>query len=189
MAFWLALAVPATLMISALAQGELAMDLLHPSGELSLRLLVIALLPGPLIEFFGANRFLRGWLALRRNFGVAAFGYAALHLVFYGIDMGAIAPIIAEFTLPAIWTGWLGFALMLAAASISNDAAMAALGRRKWKRVQQGAYVALLFSLAHWVLLDWSWIPAVVHVAPVIIAWALRFVARARRKSSVKGTA
>lgn len=182
-AIWLLLAVPAALMIAALARGELAMDLLHPTGEMSIRLMVLAMLPGPLIAFFGPRRFLRGWLALRRNLGVAAFGYAALHLVFYAIDIGAFAPMIDELALPAIWTGWLGFALMLAAASISNDAMMARLGARRWKRVQQGAYAAMALSIAHWVLLDWHWTPALVHLAPLMLAWSLRLVARSHRHS------
>lgn len=182
-AIWLVLAIPAALMVAALARGDLAMDLLHPSGETSLRLMVLAMLPGPLIAFFGPRRFLRGWLALRRNLGVAAFGYAALHLVFYAIDIGAFAPMIDELALPAIWTGWLGFALMLAAASISNDAAQARLGTRRWKRVQQGAYAALFLSIAHWILLDWHWLPALVHLAPLLLAWSLRLASRSRRHS------
>lgn len=181
-AIWLLLAVPAGLMMAAIARGELAMDLLHPTGELSLRLIVLAMLPGPLIAFLGPTRFLRGWRTLRRNFGVAAFGYAALHLGFYVLDMGAFGAILAEFTLPAIWTGWIGFALMLAAAAISNDAAMARLGARRWKRVQQGGYAALFLSLAHWILLDWHWTPALVHFAPLGIAWSLRLAARGRRQ-------
>lgn len=181
-AIWLLLAMPAGLMIADFARGELAMDLLHPTGEMSLRLMVLAMLPGPLIAFFGPRRALRGWLALRRNFGVAAFGYAALHLIFYAIDIGAIEPMLAEFALPAIWTGWLGFALMLAAAAISSDAAMARLGARRWKRVQQGTYAALFLSLAHWILLDWQWLPALVHFAPLGLAWSLRLASRRRRQ-------
>ncbi|AKM11450.1 hypothetical protein AB433_01820 [Croceicoccus naphthovorans] len=180
--FWLALAVPAALMVADLARGSLAMDLLHPTGELSLRLMVLALLPGPLVEVFGPNRFLRGWVAIRRNLGVAAFGYGLLHLAFYAVDMGALQPIVAEFTLPAIWTGWLGFAFMLAAAAVSRDAAMAAMGRRLWKRVQQGIYAAFILALSHWALLDRDWAPPLIHLAPVALAWVLRFVVRVNRR-------
>lgn len=183
MVVWLLLAIPAALMIAGLARGELAMDLLHPSGETSLRLMILAMLPGPLIAFFGPNRFLKGWVGMRRNFGVAAFGYATLHLALYVIDIGALAPIIDEFALPAIWTGWLGFALMLGAASISSDAAMARLGARRWKQMQRAVYAALLLSLAHWFLLDNAWGPPLVHLAPLILAWSLRLVARVRRST------
>ena len=89
---WVALAIPAALMIQRFASGEaLAMDLYHPSGEMAVRLMILALLPGPLADALGHSRFLRGWLAIRRNFGVAAFLYALLHLVFYVLDMRMIA--------------------------------------------------------------------------------------------------
>ena len=177
--FWLVLALPAALMLSALARGDaLAMDLLHPTGELSVRLMVLALLPGPLIDAFGMNRFLRGWLAARRNLGVAAFAYELLHLVLYLFDMGAFAPVLDELALPSIWTGWLALGVMLVPAAISFDAAMRALGRR-WKRAQRLVYPALVLSLAHWLLLDWEWQPAAAHLTPLLIAWGLRF-ARAR---------
>lgn len=130
LALWLLLALPALLMIRSYASGAApAMDLFHPTGETSLRLMVLAMLAGPLADIFGRNRFLSAWLAIRRNLGVAAFAYAALHLVFYAIDMGALAPMIDELGLPGIWTGWLAFLGLLAAAAISSNAAMRALGR------------------------------------------------------------
>jgi methionine sulfoxide reductase heme-binding subunit len=173
-ALWLALASPAALMLWAFSTHETpAMDLLHPTGELSLRLMILSLLPGPLAEFFRLNRFLRGWLSIRRNLGVAAFAYAALHLLFYCVDMNSVAAVLEEVALPAIWTGWISFAAMMAAASISTDAAMRRLGR-KWKQIQRGIYAAFVLALAHWVLLDRVWGPAIVHCIPLIIAWLLR---------------
>jgi len=59
-------------------------------------------------------------------------------------------------------------------AAISFDAAMRALGRR-WKLAQRLVYPALVLSLAHWLLLDWEWQPAAVHLTPLLIAWGLRF--------------
>lgn len=180
LAFWLLLALPALFMIRAYSAGEsLAMDLLHPTGETSLRLMVLAMLVGPLIDVFGRNRFLGGWLAVRRNLGVAAFAYATLHLAFYVIDMRALGPILDEIELPGIWTGWLSFLSMLAAASISTDAAMRRLGRW-WKRVQRVLYAAVLLAAAHWWLLDRNAVPALVHLAPLLLAWSARFIIRQR---------
>ena len=128
---WLVLAIPAALMIQRFASGEvLAMDLYHPSGEMSVRLMILALLPGPLTEALGPNRFLRGWLAIRRNLGVAAFLYALLHLGFYVLDMQLLSAMVGELPIPGIWTGWLAFALLLVPAAISFNAAMRRLGRR-----------------------------------------------------------
>ena len=177
---WVALAIPAALMIQRFASGEaLAMDLYHPSGEMSVRLMILALLPGPLTDALGPNRFLRGWLAIRRNLGVAAFLYALLHLVFYVLDMQLVSAMVSELAIPGIWTGWLAFALLLVPAAISFDAAMRRLGRR-WKQLQRLVYPAFLLALIHWLLLDWAWGPALVHLAPLLVAWTLRMAMRRR---------
>lgn len=177
---WLVLALPAAAMIAQLARGEaLSMDLLHPTGALSLRLMLLAMLPGPLADFFGRNRFLAGWIALRRDFGLAAFAYAALHLAFYAADMASLAAIADELGLPAIWTGWLALALMVPAAATSRDRAMRAL-KRAWKRWQRLVWAAFALGLAHWVLLDREWRPAALHLAPLLLAWSLRLAARFR---------
>lgn len=183
---WLVLAIPAALMARALASGEvLAMDLYHPSGELAIRLMLLAMLAGPLPDIFGRNRFFRGWLAIRRNLGVAAFGYAALHVVIYFIDVQTLAAVLDELPLPSIWTGWLGFAFMLAAGAISNDWAMRRLGRN-WKRVQRGVYAAFILAAIHWWLLDRNPGPALVHLTPLLVAWIARLLVKRSRKSKRK---
>ena len=177
---WVALAIPAALMIQRFASGEaLALDLYHPSGEMAVRLMILALLPGPLTDALGPNRFLRGWLAIRRNLGVAAFLYALLHLVFYVLDMQLVSAMVDELAIPGIWTGWLAFALLLVPAAISFDTAMRRLGRR-WKQLQRLVYPAFLLALIHWLLLDWAWGPALVHLAPLLVAWTLRMFMRRR---------
>jgi methionine sulfoxide reductase heme-binding subunit len=177
---WFVLAIPAALMIQRIASGEaLAMDLYHPSGEMSVRLMILALLPGPLTDALGPNRFLRGWLAIRRNLGVAAFLYALLHLGFYVLDMQLLSAMVGELPIPGIWTGWLAFALLLVPAAISFNAAMRRLGRR-WKQIQRLVYPAFVLALIHWLLLDWAWGPALVHLAPLLVAWTLRMAMRRR---------
>ncbi len=177
---WLLLAIPAALMITDLAGGALAMDLYHPSGEMAVRLMILALLPGPLVDAFGPNRFLRGWIAVRRNLGVAAFLYGLLHLFFYVLDMQMVSAMIGELAIPGIWTGWAALIAMAAPAALSFDAAMRRLGSR-WKRWQRLVYPAFLVALVHWLLLDWAWLPAFIHLAPVMLAWALRFTMRRRK--------
>ncbi|MEH6714801.1 ferric reductase-like transmembrane domain-containing protein [Parasphingorhabdus flavimaris] len=182
--FWAILAIPGLAMIWQFSHNDmLAMDMLHPSGEMSIRLMILAMLAGPLSEFFGLNRFFRAWLAIRRNLGVAAFGYAILHLAFYFLDMPDVAAVLDELGIAGIWTGWLALALMIPPASISFDKAMRRLGR-KWKMIQRLVYAALIISLVHWLLLDWDWWPAFIHLAPLMIAWGLRW-SSARRKASL----
>ena len=179
MLLWLALALPGAMMVLGLSieAGTPPKELLHPSGEMSVRLMILALLPGPLAEFFGSSQLLRRWLSIRRNLGVAAFAYALLHLVFYLIDARGLSRIIAELPQPAIWTGWLAFAALTVPASISFDRAVRQLGRR-WRMLQRLAYPAFIISLLHWLLLDWAWLATVIHIAPLVIAWCLRFAAQ-----------
>lgn len=182
---WLALALPGVMMTVDLARGAvLPMDLLHPTGELSVRLMILAMLAGPVAGIFGPNRFTRGWLGWRRNLGVAAFAYGVLHLFFYLIDMGLLAAVLDELTLPSIWTGWLALAMMLVPAAISFDQAMIGLGRRLWKGLQRLVWPGLLLSLTHWLLLDWKWQPAVVHLAPLLIAWSVLGLRRFTHRNS-----
>ncbi|WP_033075494.1 ferric reductase-like transmembrane domain-containing protein [Sphingopyxis sp. MWB1] len=175
---WLLLAVPAAFMLRAWWSGAaLAMELYHPSGEMAVRLMLLALLPGPLSAFFGVNRFFRAWLSIRRNLGVAGFGYASLHLIFYIADMGALAPMLDELALPGIWTGWLALLLLLVPAAISSDRAMRALARR-WKQMQRLVYPAFALAIIHWLLLAWDWVPALLYLAPLLAAWGLRLYGR-----------
>lgn len=168
-----ALAIPGALMVYDFATGTtLAMDLLHPSGEFAVRLMILAMLPGPLVEALGSSRFLLAWLMIRRNLGVAGFGYALLHLLFYAADMTPAA-MVDEIGLPGIWTGWLALALMIPPAAVSFDAAVRKLGTR-WRLIQRLVYAAFILSLLHWLLLDWEWLPAAAHLLPLFIAWSLR---------------
>ena len=105
-----------------------------------------------------------------------------VHLVVYVMDMGQLSAILGEFSLPAIWTGWLALALMIPPAAISFDRAMRTLGRRS-QSLQRLVYAAFLLSLIHWLLLDWAWQPALVHGLPLLVAWALRGFHRRRRAS------
>ncbi len=176
-ALWAVLAIPAALMLRGLLTGEAqVMDLYHPTGELGIRLMILALLAGPLADFFKPNAFLRGWLRIRRNLGVAAFAYALLHLVIYVLDMQLLSAMVDELELPAIWTGWLSLFAMLVPAAISFDAALRRL-RRRWKQLQMLVYPAFLLALVHWGLLDREWGPAMVHLAPLLLAWLLRLLA------------
>lgn len=171
---WLLLALPAALMLYGwIADETLAMDLLEPSGDMAVRLMIAALLPGPLIDAFGPSPILRAWLSIRRNLGVAAFLYALLHLVFYMIDLASLPAMIDELGLPGIWTGWLALIMLIPAAATSANRAMKALGRH-WSKLQRVVYVALTFTFVHWLLLEWSWQKAAIHAAPLIIAWTLR---------------
>ncbi len=178
---WVVLAIPAAAMLRAFLMGTTdAADLLHPSGEFSARLMIVAMMIAPLIAVVGAHGWLRWLLARRRALGVAAFGYAVLHLVLYVVDMGVLDDMLAEVGAPGIWTGWVAFALMIPLALTSNDASMRAL-QSGWKRLQRLAYPAALLTLAHWVFVHNNAVAALVHFAPLILLLVFRFVRSTRQ--------
>ncbi len=174
--FWLLLAIPAIPMVSAYASGaKIAMDLLHPTGEFSARFMIVAMIISPLLTIFG-NRPWTAWLLRRRrSFGLAAFAYAMLHLVFYLIDMEELKPILAEFWAPGIWTGWAALLLFLPLALTSNNRSMRWL-RERWKILQRLVYVAALLTLAHWLLIHDGVTGALVHFIPLGALQLLRMI-------------
>ena len=170
---WLVLALPGLVLLHGWWNGTvLTMDMLHPTGETSARLMIAAMLIGPLAGLLGPRRWLLWLLARRRALGVAAFGYAAAHLAFYIIDMGSLQAVLGELPIASIWTGWLALALMLPMALTSNQAAMKRL-RAAWKRVQQLAYPAAVLTLLHWWWVHDGAAAALIHFVPLVLAWLL----------------
>ncbi len=171
---WAVLAVPAFMMMLAFAGGESDFaDLLHPTGETSARLMIFAMMLSPLAAVIGQPGWLRWLIARRRYFGVAAFLYALLHLIFYVIDMQTLTDMLAEFAAPGIWTAWAAFALMVPLAITSNDAAVRWL-RSGWKRLQRLAYPAAVLTLLHWGFVHNGWAGALIHFIPLAVLLALR---------------
>lgn len=185
--FWLVLSIPAILLLRDYRAGDIiAMDMLHPTGEFSARLMIIALAITPLSVLFG-NRQWIGWLLKRRrSFGLAAFGYAILHLIFYVIDMEALKPILAEFWAPGIWTGWAALLVFVPLAVTSNNLSMRRL-KQGWKKLQRLAYVAALLTLAHWLLIHDGVGGALTHFIPLLLLQLLRgIIIYARRNERTK---
>ncbi|MCZ8171813.1 MAG: ferric reductase-like transmembrane domain-containing protein [Brevundimonas sp.] len=178
---WLVLALPGVAQLYGWFSGAIdTMDMLSPTGETSARLMILAMLIGPLAGLLGSRRWLQWWLVRRRWIGVAAFAYAVLHLVFYVIDMGSLEAIMGELPIASIWTGWLALALMLPMALTSNQAALRAL-RSAWKTVQRLAYPAALFTLLHWWWVHDGATTAVIHFVPLVLLWLALLWRRTRK--------
>lgn len=167
---WAMLSAPALwfLWVAAMQSAPDHEALLRPTGEWSARLLIVALMLTPLLQLFPKLRALRWLVARRRALGVAAFGYGALHALFYVLAMTSVRDMLAELRAIGIWTGWAALALMVPLALTSNDRAQRLL-RAGWKRLQRLAYPAALLTLAHWVFVHNDVFTAAAHFAPLAL--------------------
>ena len=106
---WLVLAIPGlgmTMTGLTSSDPEILAELLHASGEMSARLLIVAMMATPLVLL------LKGWRGPqwikrnRRYLGVAAFGYALLHTLAYLVDTATLSAAMSELPRLYIWAGW-----------------------------------------------------------------------------------
>ncbi len=149
--------------------------LVHPTGEWAARILILTMMITPLCLIFKGRPVVRWLRQNRRYLGVAAFGYAALHTVFYLMDKASLGTVIDELPRTYIWTGWLAFAIFIPLAVTSMDYFQRLMGPA-WKTLQRFTYAAALLTLLHWAALhNWnSPAAALVHFAPLALLEAYR---------------
>ncbi len=171
--FWALLALPSIGMISAALGSNDLEPLLHPTGEFAARFMIIAMMLTPLRMLFPTAAWI-GWLLKRRRYlGVAAFGYAALHTLYYVINLGSLSAILSDAVKFGIWTGWLAFLIFVPLALTSNTASVRVLGPR-WKTLQRLVYLAAVATLLHWIFVHNEPGPALVHFVPLAALEAYR---------------
>lgn len=172
---WLLLALPGAVLTYRYATGATFYgEYLHATGELAVRLLILAMAVTPLKVVLPSAAWLR-WLARRRRYvGVAAFGYSLLHAGAY-LERQALATIIEEAGQLALAAGWIAFIVMLVLAATSNDAAVRSL-RARWKWLHRAVYVAAALTFAHWVLTAFDPTTAYVHLGVLAALQALRLL-------------
>ena len=164
--YWILLALPSFAFIAAGFQGEDLEELLHPTGEFSARLMIIAMMLTPLRMLFPKTRWLSWLMSRRRYLGVAAFGYALLHTLYYVIDLGSLSAVMADIVKIGIWTGWIAFVIFVPLFLTSNDFAVRAMGPG-WKMLQRWVYVAAVATALHWIFVHNELGPALVHFVPL----------------------
>jgi methionine sulfoxide reductase heme-binding subunit len=180
---WALLALPSFFLLKdALTFRASYSVLLYESGEWSARLMIVAMAITPLRMLFKGWQFPSWLMRRRRYFGVAAFGYALLHFVFFLMREGDLAYIFTDIGQTWMWTGWLAFLLLVPLGLTSNDWSVRKLGSR-WKKLQQLVYFAALFTLAHWVLHRYNFAPALLWFVPLALleAYRIRFNFRRAR--------
>ncbi len=151
-ALWVLVFAPAAaLLVGALTNGLGAnpVETLElETGQWALRLLLITLAATPLRRWTGWNVL----LVHRRRLGLAAAGYALLHLLSYAVvDQGLLwSQILADvLKRPFITAGMAAFVLLLPLAATSFDAAISRLGPRRWQRLHRLVYGATAVALLH----------------------------------------
>lgn len=170
---WALLSLMAVPMLLMLISGETGPNgestaemLLHPTGETSARMMIIAMILTPMRMLFPGSGFWRWMMQRRRYFGVAAFGYAAFHTLLYVVDMGSLKAMLGEFWALGIWTGWFAFFIFVPLAITSNDWSLRKMGP-SWKTLQRWVYPAAVLTLLHWMFVHNDIGPALVHFVPL----------------------
>ena len=182
---WLLLALPAAVTIVRYSTGATFYgEVVHSTGQLSAQLLILTMAVTPLRLMFGRLGWIRWLIQRRRYFGVASFGYAALHTVVYLIRTGAFGDILVEAVEPGLLTGWIALAIFVPLAVTSNDASVRRL-RRLWKRLHRWVYAGAVLTFAHWVLTAFDPVPGLIHLGVLAALEAIRiwktFQSRRRR--------
>jgi methionine sulfoxide reductase heme-binding subunit len=186
-ALWVLLSIPAALILYGYQMDSLTYgEVIHASGQWSVRLLIVTLAITPLrMMFHGAGVVI--WLTeRRRDLGVATFLYALLHTVVYLARKADIALIIEEGLEPGLWTGWLALAAFGLLAITSNKASVRWLGLW-WKKLHRLVYAATLLTLAHWLLVAFDMTVGLVYAGILAAIELCRIVPSLRRaKQNVK---
>ncbi|TWI50900.1 sulfoxide reductase heme-binding subunit YedZ [Pseudomonas duriflava] len=123
--------------------------------RLGLGALILLLITLSLSPLYWTTRW-KGWLLVRRQLGLWAFAYAALHFCSYlvfvlGLDLARLGIELQK--RPYIIVGLAAFLCLLPMAVTSNQVSMRRLGRT-WKRIHRLVYVVLGLALLHmfWVI-------------------------------------
>jgi sulfoxide reductase heme-binding subunit YedZ len=134
------------------SQGALSADpIAQVENELGLSALIFLVAS---LACTPARRLL-GWTwptRIRRQLGLFAFFYAALHFLTYlvpdqGLDWATIVEDIVE--RPFITVGFLAFVLLVPLALTSTSESVRRLGFRRWQRLHQLAYLAGALAVVH----------------------------------------
>ncbi len=149
---WALCAVPALALLAGALTDQLganpAEKLIKETGEWALRWLWLTLAISPLRDVASLPALLR----YRRTLGVTAFVYAALHFMAYaGLDKGLVMDDIIKDILKRnfILVGVVALALMTPLALTSFNAAVRALGGKRWQALHKLTYAIALLGLLH----------------------------------------
>lgn len=166
---WAVLGAPLVVMSVNYADGRLFYgEVVHLSGELSIRLLILTMAVTPLSLMFPGWSLSKWLIKNRRYFGVSSFGYALFHTVIYANKVSALPDILTEALLPEYLPGWFAFIVLAALALTSNDYSLLRL-KGLWKKIHRLVYVAAFFSFLHFIIVAFNRGPALIHLAVLVV--------------------
>jgi sulfoxide reductase heme-binding subunit YedZ len=122
--------------------------LIRASGDLTLRFLCITLLITPLRIITQWPE----WLLFRRSLGLLTFFYACIHALCYSLlDMSWAWDEIAQDIVkrPFIAVGVAGMLLLTALAATSFNAAVKAMGVKRWRQLHRAVYGIAVLAILH----------------------------------------
>jgi len=122
--------------------------LVRTTGDWTLRMLCLVLLVTPLRVVVGLPALAR----LRRMVGVFVFFYVVLHFLAYGwLDMGLdFEDITKDITKrPFILVGFAALLLLTSLAATSFNAAIRALGSKRWRQLHRAVYAVAALAILH----------------------------------------
>jgi sulfoxide reductase heme-binding subunit YedZ len=148
---FLALFVPLAFIAFAYAHDQLGArplnEFIHQIGNWALKLIFLSLALTPARHVLQWPRL----MLVRRMVGVAAFAYAALHLILYVIDQAFdLEKVAIEIAVRFYLT--IGFSVLIilsAMAATSTDGMMRRLGGRRWRRLHQLVYAGAFLAVLH----------------------------------------
>jgi sulfoxide reductase heme-binding subunit YedZ len=152
-------------------------EITHATGDWTLRLLLLSLAVTP------ARRLLRfpALAPLRRTLGLAAFGYASLHLLTYvALDQGFAWALLLEDVSERryVTAGFAAFLCLVPLAVTSTRRAQKRLGP-KWQRLHRLVYPAAILAVIHYLwLVKADLLPPLAYASVLAVLLALRLRGR-----------
>jgi sulfoxide reductase heme-binding subunit YedZ len=153
-------------------------------GDWGLRFLILGLAITPLARYTKTPAF----TAWRRNIGVIAFLYVAIHLSLYlWLDL--------ELSLAALWAdvvkrtyitfGMAAFILLTPLAITSTNGWIKRIGAKKWQRLHRLVYAAVLLGGVHYLFMVKGNQPAPkIYLGIIVLLLFLRLVPKGLKKSA-----
>ena len=174
--------LPLSWLLSRVAQDQLGANpqeaLIRATGDWALRFLVIVLAVTPLRELSGLSALAR----YRRMLGLFMYFYALLHFLSYsGFDMGFdVADIVIDIAKrPFILVGSLALLLLTPLAATSFNAAIRAMGAKRWQRLHRLVYAVAGLAILHFFWMragknDFAEVAVYAALLALLLGWRLR---------------